>query len=79
MSLVVVDALVPQLADLDGRQGKRRRKDSQAEPLGEAFSKLRRKSADGVGATRDKGAGHEAGHADVHSVGLEARTEHLIE
>jgi len=79
MTLVAVDAFVPELSDLDAWQGKGRWKDSQAESLSEAFGKLRRKGPDGVSTACYKCAGHEAGHANMHSVGLKLRIEHLIE
>jgi hypothetical protein len=75
VALVVVDPFVPELTDLDAWQRERRRKDRQVEILGEVFGKLRWQGAHGVSAARDECAGHEAGHANVYSVGIEARSE----
>ena len=79
MSFVIVNALVPELTELDARQWEWRRKQCQPEVFGEVFGELCRHRANRVGTAGYERAGQKIRDAHVYAVGLEPRGQPLVE
>ena len=79
MSSVGMNALVPELADLDARQVERRPENGELKIVNHIFRESGRYAGDGIGSACHERGSDETGHPDLHMVLVQLASQDLLE
>jgi hypothetical protein len=79
MSSVGMNALVPELADLDARQVERRPENDELKIVNQIFRQSGRYAGDGIGSACHERGSDETGHPDLHMVLVQLANQDLLE
>ena len=79
MSSVGMNALVPELADLDARQVERRPENGELKIVNQIFRQSGWYAGDGIGSACHERGSDETGHPDLHMVLVQLASQDLLE